>query len=155
MTDAARPVWRDSHRLQVAIDVSRQCPPSEGAYSVGAVIVGPDDGEILRGQSREADPYIHAEEAALAKVDASDLRWPGRSRAADGIPPRTGGFWRPSGPVCGPRDTLTVFSAMCPSASRLPSPADANRNEPHISGPSSRTGVLRGCHILRSRPLLR
>lgn len=51
-----------------AIELSRQCPPSESAYSVGAVIVDEQGIEISRGYSRETDPHVHAEEAALAKL---------------------------------------------------------------------------------------
>ena len=65
----------DDHRwMRLAIELSQQCPPSEGAYSVGAVIVAPSGEEIARGYSRESDPQVHAEESALAKVDASDPR---------------------------------------------------------------------------------
>lgn len=59
---------RDRRWLQAAIDLSRRCPPSEGAYSVGAVIVGADGREIARGYSRETDPLAHAEEVALARA---------------------------------------------------------------------------------------
>jgi 5-amino-6-(5-phosphoribosylamino)uracil reductase len=73
LTQAAR----DRHWLQAAIDLSRRCPPSEGAYSVGAVLVAADGEVIARGYSRETDPTVHAEEAVLARVAADDPRLPG------------------------------------------------------------------------------
>jgi pyrimidine deaminase RibD-like protein len=53
--------------LSLAVDLAGLCPPSQTAFSVGAVIVGPDGTELARGYSREADPHDHAEEAALRK----------------------------------------------------------------------------------------
>jgi diaminohydroxyphosphoribosylaminopyrimidine deaminase / 5-amino-6-(5-phosphoribosylamino)uracil reductase len=60
--------------MQRAIELSRLCPPAEQAYSVGAVIVGADGFEISSGYSRETDAHVHAEESALAKIDADDPR---------------------------------------------------------------------------------
>lgn len=61
--------------MQRAIDLSTQCPPAEGAYSVGAVIVGADGTELAFGFSREGDDaHVHAEESALAKLPAGDPR---------------------------------------------------------------------------------
>lgn len=57
----------DREWLQRAIDLSRQCPPSATAFSVGAIVVV-DDEAISTGYSRETDPHDHAEEAALAKL---------------------------------------------------------------------------------------
>jgi riboflavin biosynthesis pyrimidine reductase/pyrimidine deaminase RibD-like protein len=65
---------RDRRWLLAAIELSRRCPPSARAYSVGAVIVGADGEEIARGHSRETDPAVHAEEAALARVPPGDPR---------------------------------------------------------------------------------
>lgn len=65
---------RDRHWLRAAIDLSRRCPPSDAAYSVGAVIVAADGQVLARGHSRETDPTVHAEEAALARVPAGDPR---------------------------------------------------------------------------------
>lgn len=56
--------------LELACDLAELCPPSDTAFSVGAVIVGADGREIARGFSRENDPHDHAEEAALAKTTA-------------------------------------------------------------------------------------
>ena len=59
--------------MELAIELAWQCPPSEGAYSVGAVIVGADGAELARGFSREGtDPHVHAEEAALGKLVPGD-----------------------------------------------------------------------------------
>ncbi|MFC4911671.1 dCMP deaminase [Actinomadura gamaensis] len=58
----------DAEWLALACDLAALCPPSETAFSVGAVVVGPDGTELARGFSRESDPSDHAEEAALAKL---------------------------------------------------------------------------------------
>ncbi|MFF4237493.1 deaminase [Actinomadura geliboluensis] len=59
----------DDHAwLALACDLAQLCPPSETAFSVGAVIVCADGRELARGFSREQDPHDHAEEAALAKA---------------------------------------------------------------------------------------
>ncbi len=64
----------DRHWLGVACELAALCPPSETAFSVGAVVVAADD-ELARGHSREGDdPVVHAEEAALAKIDPTDPR---------------------------------------------------------------------------------
>ncbi|MEV4923895.1 deaminase [Streptomyces roseoverticillatus] len=60
-----------------AIELSRKRPPAEGAFSVGAIIVGEDGEEISHGYSRETDLHVHAEESALAKLPADDPRLPG------------------------------------------------------------------------------
>jgi diaminohydroxyphosphoribosylaminopyrimidine deaminase / 5-amino-6-(5-phosphoribosylamino)uracil reductase len=54
--------------LRQAIELSRQCPPSDSAFSVGAVLVSGDGRAIATGYSRELDPKDHAEEVALAKA---------------------------------------------------------------------------------------
>ncbi|MGH9856978.1 MAG: dihydrofolate reductase family protein, partial [Acidobacteriota bacterium] len=59
----------DHRWMDAAFAESRKCPPTDQAYSVGAVIVAPDGTEIARGYSREGgDDKLHAEEAAIAKV---------------------------------------------------------------------------------------
>lgn len=58
----------DLRWMQLAIELARRCPPSQTAFSVGAIIVAPDGHEISRGFSRESDPVIHAEESALGKL---------------------------------------------------------------------------------------
>ncbi|GAA2296117.1 dihydrofolate reductase family protein [Streptomyces kunmingensis] len=68
----------DRHWLRIACDLAVRCPPSETAFSVGAVIVAADGTELARGHSREAgDPVVHAEEAALGKLAAGDPRLAG------------------------------------------------------------------------------
>jgi 5-amino-6-(5-phosphoribosylamino)uracil reductase len=65
----------DHHWLRLACDLAAECPPSRTAFSVGAVVVAADGTELARGHSREAgDPVVHAEEAALAKLDPADPR---------------------------------------------------------------------------------
>ena len=76
MTD--RHATADDRRwMNLAIDLAKLCPPSQRAYSVGAVIVDGQGNEISRGYSREAGALVHAEESALNKLDASDPRLPG------------------------------------------------------------------------------
>lgn len=58
----------DRHWLLEAIELSRHCPPSATAFSVGAVIVGADGTVLGYGYSREFDPADHAEEVALARA---------------------------------------------------------------------------------------
>ncbi|PRY38898.1 dCMP deaminase [Umezawaea tangerina] len=68
MTDPHDVRW-----MKAAIDLSRRCPPSATAFSVGAIIVSATDEEVASGYSREFDPLEHAEEAALTKlVDRPD-----------------------------------------------------------------------------------
>lgn len=61
----------DRYWLGVAVAEARRCPPSDTAFSVGAVVVGPDGAELARGYSREGDEHVHAEESALAKLGGS------------------------------------------------------------------------------------
>ncbi|MGH3687695.1 MAG: deaminase [Pseudonocardiaceae bacterium] len=60
--------------MRVAIELAHRCPPSPGAYSVGAVIVDHNGELISRGYSRETDSQVHAEESALAKLARDDPR---------------------------------------------------------------------------------
>ncbi|WP_046469013.1 cytidine/deoxycytidylate deaminase family protein [Allosalinactinospora lopnorensis] len=64
----------DLRWLRSAIELSRRCPPSETAYSVGAVVLDADGGLLAEGYSRQTDPYDHAEEAALRSLDPGDPR---------------------------------------------------------------------------------
>jgi 5-amino-6-(5-phosphoribosylamino)uracil reductase len=58
----------DHRFLRWAVELSRLCPPSDSAFSVGAVVVG-EDGEVLAtGFSREQEDHDHAEEVALRKL---------------------------------------------------------------------------------------
>lgn len=67
----------DQRWMRRAIELSYQCPPAEGAYSVGALITDAEGQEIATGYSRETDPKVHAEESALAKLPAGDPRLTG------------------------------------------------------------------------------
>lgn len=70
----AQPIPADYDWMRVAIELAHQCPPSPGAFSVGAVIVDQNGDEISRGYSRETDSHVHAEESALAKLSNGDPR---------------------------------------------------------------------------------
>lgn len=70
---AARQAQADLRWLREAIELSRRCPPSETAFSVGAVLVSDAGQVIATGYSRELDPNDHAEEVALARA-ADDPR---------------------------------------------------------------------------------
>ncbi|MFF8608425.1 deaminase [Streptomyces sp. NPDC015346] len=72
MTNAEDRAW-----MERAIDLSRKCPPADGAFSVGAIIVGNDGEELSHGYSRETDAHVHAEESALAKLPVDDHRLAG------------------------------------------------------------------------------
>ena len=64
----------DRRFLRWAVELSRLCPPSATAFSVGAVLVG-EDGELLAtGFSREQEDHDHAEEVALRKLGYRDPR---------------------------------------------------------------------------------
>jgi 5-amino-6-(5-phosphoribosylamino)uracil reductase len=69
------PGGTDARFLRAAIELSRQCPPSDTAFAVGAVIVAADGEIIATGFSREQEPADHAEEVALRKAGA-DPRLP-------------------------------------------------------------------------------
>jgi 5-amino-6-(5-phosphoribosylamino)uracil reductase len=63
----------DHRFLRWAVELSRLCPPSDSAFSVGAVVVG-EDGEVLAtGFSREQEDQDHAEEVALRKLARGKL----------------------------------------------------------------------------------
>ena len=70
----AQPIPADYEWMRLAIELAHQCPPSPGAFSVGAVIVGQNGEEISRGYSREVDSHVHAEESALGKLPSGDPR---------------------------------------------------------------------------------
>jgi len=89
----------DGHWLARAVELSRRCPPSTTAFSVGAVIVDAAGEEIAWGYSRETDDTVHAEESALAKLAADDPRLAG----------------------------ATVYSSMEPCSSRKSRPRSCTR----------------------------
>lgn len=64
--------------MRRAIFQAWRCPPSDTAFSVGAVIVDAAGEELSRGYSREdGDPRVHAEEAALGKLAPDEPRLAG------------------------------------------------------------------------------
>jgi diaminohydroxyphosphoribosylaminopyrimidine deaminase/5-amino-6-(5-phosphoribosylamino)uracil reductase len=65
------PTQADAGWLAAAIDLSRQCPPSPSAFSVGAILVAADGSVIATGYSRECDRRDHAEEVALGRAAAA------------------------------------------------------------------------------------
>jgi riboflavin biosynthesis pyrimidine reductase/pyrimidine deaminase RibD-like protein len=64
------PGGQDYRFLRWAIELSRECPPSSSAFSVGAVIVAADGEVLATGFSREQEEKDHAEEVALRKAGA-------------------------------------------------------------------------------------
>jgi 5-amino-6-(5-phosphoribosylamino)uracil reductase len=58
----------DHRFLRWAVELSRLCPPSESAFSVGAVVVGEEGDVLATGFSREQEDHDHAEEVALRKL---------------------------------------------------------------------------------------
>ncbi|HEY1823091.1 MAG TPA: deaminase [Trebonia sp.] len=67
----------DERWMRRAVSLAWQCPPSDTAFSVGAVIVDAEGRELSSGFSREGgDPVVHAEESALGKL------FPGEPRLA-------------------------------------------------------------------------
>jgi diaminohydroxyphosphoribosylaminopyrimidine deaminase/5-amino-6-(5-phosphoribosylamino)uracil reductase len=65
----------DHELLCAAIDLSRRCPRSTTAYSVGAIVADASGNELASGYSREGGPADHAEETALARLPRGiDLR---------------------------------------------------------------------------------
>ncbi len=64
----------DHRFLRWAVELSRLCPPSDSAFSVGAVVVGEDGAVLATGFSREQEDRDHAEEVALRKLGSGDPR---------------------------------------------------------------------------------
>jgi pyrimidine deaminase RibD-like protein len=60
----------DRDLLARAVDLAGRCPPSDTAFSVGALVVDAAGTVLADGWSRRSDPAEHAEEAALAVLDA-------------------------------------------------------------------------------------
>lgn len=63
----------DRRWLKAAIELSRKCPVSESAFSVGAVLVSAGGDPIATGYSRETSPRDHAEEVALHRATGAAL----------------------------------------------------------------------------------
>jgi 5-amino-6-(5-phosphoribosylamino)uracil reductase len=68
------PGGADTRFLRAAIELSRQCPPSDTAFAVGAIVVSAGGEIMATGFSREQEPADHAEEVALRKLDPADPR---------------------------------------------------------------------------------
>jgi diaminohydroxyphosphoribosylaminopyrimidine deaminase / 5-amino-6-(5-phosphoribosylamino)uracil reductase len=98
----------DLHWLHEAVKLSRCCPPSATAFSVGAVLIAADGTVLSTGFSREWDPADHAEEVALAR-----LGLPGQGVAG----PRAPGSG--SGPDL---EGATLYSSLEPCAVRASRP---------------------------------
>jgi pyrimidine deaminase RibD-like protein len=63
----------DREWLAAAIRLSERCPPSEAAFSVGALLVGASGQVLATGYSRETGPGDHAEEIALRRAVGAEL----------------------------------------------------------------------------------
>jgi diaminohydroxyphosphoribosylaminopyrimidine deaminase/5-amino-6-(5-phosphoribosylamino)uracil reductase len=104
----------DRRWLIEAIELSRRCPPSVTAFSVGAIIVGADGNLLSTGYSREVQPADHAEEVALARLGlprSAGQQWPpgpGQPGAAGRRPPDLSG--------------ATMYSSLEPCAARTSRP---------------------------------
>jgi pyrimidine deaminase RibD-like protein len=61
-------VGEDRQLLARAVELALRCPPSDTAFSVGALVVGADGTVLAEGWSRRRDPHDHAEESALADL---------------------------------------------------------------------------------------
>lgn len=61
-------VRNDTQLLREAIELSRNAPPSQEAFSVGSVIAAPDGTVLATGFSRERGARVHAEQVALEKA---------------------------------------------------------------------------------------
>jgi diaminohydroxyphosphoribosylaminopyrimidine deaminase / 5-amino-6-(5-phosphoribosylamino)uracil reductase len=75
----------DRHWLLEAIGLSRYCPPSATAFSVGAVLVAADGTVMSTGYSREFTPVDHAEELALARIGLPGAAPLGSPAAQNGV----------------------------------------------------------------------
>ena len=64
------PTIDNNKELIRAIEMSRECPLSAGAFSVGALIFNSEGVEVGCGFSRETGLAVHAEEVALDRAIA-------------------------------------------------------------------------------------
>jgi diaminohydroxyphosphoribosylaminopyrimidine deaminase / 5-amino-6-(5-phosphoribosylamino)uracil reductase len=103
----------DLHWLHEAIRLSRCCPPSATAFSVGAVLIGADGTVLSTGFSREWDPADHAEEVALAR-----LGLPGQGAAGQGV----AGHNAPGSGSGANLAGATMYSSLEPCAARASRP---------------------------------
>lgn len=61
---------QDSIYLKMALEESRKCVGSDGAYSVGAILVCAD-GSVYGGYTHETNTLNHAEEEAIIKAKSN------------------------------------------------------------------------------------
>jgi pyrimidine deaminase RibD-like protein len=62
----------DRELLARAVELAGRCPPSETAFSVGALVVDAAGTVLAESWSRRRDPHDHAEEGALRRVADAD-----------------------------------------------------------------------------------
>jgi diaminohydroxyphosphoribosylaminopyrimidine deaminase/5-amino-6-(5-phosphoribosylamino)uracil reductase len=93
----------DRRLLLEAIELSRRCPPSATAFSVGALLVAGDGSVLSSGYSRELAPGDHAEEVALIKAGL-----PAGQPGVSGAP--------------GAMASATLYSSLEPCAARASRP---------------------------------
>jgi len=130
----AMPADADADRrwLAGAIELSRCCPPSASAFSVGAILVAADGDVIATGFSRERDPHDHAEEVALAKAvlaDPAQAAGP-QAVAPQAVAPRAGSHPAPGAPPPGSQPVhvdprlpgATLYSSLEPCGVRASRP---------------------------------
>jgi pyrimidine deaminase RibD-like protein len=67
----------DRALLARAVALADNCPPSDTAFSVGALVVGADGQVLAEGWSRMREPHDHAEEAALRSLGPGWVAAPG------------------------------------------------------------------------------
>jgi diaminohydroxyphosphoribosylaminopyrimidine deaminase / 5-amino-6-(5-phosphoribosylamino)uracil reductase len=121
----------DGDWLREAIEHSQHCTPSDSAYSVGAILVGPDGSELARGHSRETDATLHAEEEALRRARWEDL---------------VGAVLYSSLEPCGMRRSRTVPCARLVAATGIARVVFALREPPALA-PGGGAGILRAARV--------
>ena len=124
------------HRfLRWAIELSRLCPPSGSAFSVGAVVVS-EDGEVLAtGFSREQEDHDHAEEVALRKLAQGKLAQGKLAQGKLGPDPRLRHATLYSSLVpCGARASRPVTCVQHILAAGIPRVVFAWREPPLFTG---------------------
>jgi diaminohydroxyphosphoribosylaminopyrimidine deaminase/5-amino-6-(5-phosphoribosylamino)uracil reductase len=115
--------------LAEAVELSRRCPRSASAFSVGAILVSGGGEVIATGFSRAQDPLDHAEEVALRAAVS-----PGRSQALGGPAARPAGPASSPAPASPPAPAsssadgdlrlagATLYSSLEPCAARASRP---------------------------------